>query len=123
MGYEIKLYVGSVYRPITKGETTSFMVAAMIDLCCIGNKTALGEVKADIPIYFYGEDGNTQITEDMYDKKLHAGKIEDLLKALETDRKDPYGRFEWAYQMVKAMTTVKKNKHCCRPTHFFLYGH
>jgi hypothetical protein len=111
MGYEVDLYLGEVsdFSVLDDKGIKWFSVCSMIDLSKPGYSSNIIKVKGEVPVYFYGTDGNTKITEDRYGEKLMAVKAQTLLDALEKDFKESkkdyggkgYRRFEMAVDLLK----------------------
>lgn len=94
-----------------------FMVYAELDLCKLGYQDdALNRLikksHEDAKrfwskefCYFYGTDGNTEITEDCYGEHFWPVPIEDVLAAINEsiDPKEPYRRLTWAKALLEVM--------------------
>jgi hypothetical protein len=99
---------------IPTGRTeTWFRDMAHIDLCCIGTgslsnlvtATQKGSKCPKHTLYFFSDDGNTQITEDKYGAPFKAVPVKEVLKALQDQQKaeGPYRRYNWAIALLKSM--------------------
>lgn len=123
MGYEVKLYAGRVTTQGRDGLGHWLQIWSMFDLCTPGYDSETYKLSADhsigVPIYFYGTDGNTEITSDCYDKRLKAIPLDDALKALETDSgSDSYRRFKIAVDVLRSL-----KEHSGESLSVVLYGH
>lgn len=101
-------------NPVPTGRTMHwFQEMAMVDLCKLGYQDdALNRLIADShkkaktdPLnvhYFFGSDGNTQITEDRYGSGMTPVPIADVLAAMEKYA-DYYRRTRWALALLRSM--------------------
>lgn len=128
MGYEQRIYVGEPSRypiPSIDGDKTWFQVFGMIDLCKVGACLAPDDVvKAGIPVFIFGSDGNTKIEKDCYGSPLVAvpiGYIVDALKAI--NAQENYTRTRWAYDMLVSMSKKRKGYHGMTATHCVIFGY
>ena len=110
MGYETKLIVGVNSKSAFATEPCSwFSVYAMIDLCYCGHASNIAKIdyrhKGKNPlVYWFADDGNTRITEDLYGNMSKLIPIKEVIKALEKDTKiSSYRRFTWALNLLKSM--------------------
>lgn len=109
MGYEVKVYVGRVSVSTTRDEQRRwFNTWAMIDICKPGYDSEIYKLSADHdigePIYIYGSDGDTEIVEDCYGKRLRAFPLDVALTALETDNGSTrYRRFQIAVDLLRSV--------------------
>jgi hypothetical protein len=129
MGYEVKMYVGSVSNHSKREDKNWFQEFAMLEMCKI-DRMPHHLLEKGTPIFFYGTDGNTEITEDCYGDKLLAVPIDLVRDYFKKLAKDDYLRYFWAYTLLNTMTTKSKelrakneNKHGRIPTHVFFFGH
>lgn len=109
MGYEVKIIVAGALSSYS--ESPKWLnVIAQIDMCKPGYESNLYRLcknRVGTPVFFYAEDGNTEITEDHYGEPLVAIPIHEVLQAVETDRaNDPYWRFDLACQ---TLAVIAKN--------------
>lgn len=110
MGYETKLLIGtrSKFGNVDE-EIKWFNIYASIDLCKCGYDSNIGNIpiahKGSKPlVYWYGFDGNLEITKDRYDEMPKPISIQTVIKALEKDIKvDQYHRFKWALSLLNGM--------------------
>lgn len=109
MGYEIKLIIGEVHSHGREEGRAWLQVWAQIDLCKPGYESKICNLPRQesdgVPVYFYGIDGNTEVTKDPYGQECIAVPIQAVLSALETDRaNDPkYRRFHWACDLLASI--------------------
>ncbi len=88
---------------------TYFMIYAEIDLCKLGRDSHIGKIltenKSDKEeFYYFGSDGNTKITEDIYGSKPNEISVAKCIEALRLDVKDSdYRRFKWALALLESM--------------------
>lgn len=103
MGYESKLYIAE--KTTVKGDNgmTYVSVIAMFDMCKIGNLSNVFEQKTDC--YFYADDGNTKVLEDMYGDALREATVEDVIYVLEeaVDSGEDYRRI---FPLLSALQTI-----------------
>lgn len=112
MGYETQLIIGDATGN-TYGGVRYFMTYATIDMCKLGQHSALYDLDwcnkkdSDDPVYgFYAPagDGDTQITEDRYGDVPKPIPIAKVIKALKKDfMRDDYRRIKWAIAMLEAI--------------------
>ena len=123
MGYEIKLYLGEVTD--LNGKNKYFSVTGMIDLRKPGYDSKIHTLQNSIDkskiiegVYFYGTDGDTQITEDKCGSQLVAIPAKDVLKAVEEDWENTkrdwnsnigYRRFYMAIYLLYSFVKSFKN--------------
>ena len=116
MGYELKLIIGKTssvtWTKLPTGTETWFQDMARLNLCKIGagalshlvTATQKGSKCPKHTLYFYSDDGNTQITEDKYGAPFKAVPVKRVLDAIKIDqKKDKYRRFTWAIALLKSM--------------------
>jgi hypothetical protein len=120
MGYETRLYIGAI-SSISKD--TYFSIFAMVDLCKTGTLIDDNDRNDGISVYFYGTDGNTKITEDLYGQALKAYPITKVKNILKKYIEEDYARYSWAYETILAITKKRKGKHAQQATHCILFGH
>lgn len=127
MGYETTIYVGSLpLLRLDKDRPLAWLqVMGMID-CSVLHDGLVSEevVKNGLPAYFFGTDGDTQITEDKYGTKLVAVPIKHViggLKQLLSTNK--YSRAQHAYDMLRSMKKKRKGYYGMIATHCIIYGH
>ena len=107
MGYETKLIIGSTHRQL---DGDIYLRPCMvIDLCKTDSNEILELANAvgDGKIYYYADDGNTQIREDRYGVKFTVHDIDtiiDIISRLKVDSE--YRRFEWAFS---SLTSIRDN--------------
>ena len=81
MGYESKIYIAEKGSLKDQNGMTYVSVIAMFDMCKIGNLVNVFDKKTDC--YFYADDGNTKVLEDMYGDTLKEATVEDVINVLE----------------------------------------
>lgn len=81
MGYESKIYIAEKASHKDQNGMTYASIIAMFDMHKMGNLTNVFEKKTDC--YFYADDGNTKVLEDMYGDAIREAKIEDFIYVLE----------------------------------------
>lgn len=107
MGYEAKMLVGEVSAPFSGDEARGswFRVIAMLELCKVGSDLHLAGAVSNRPVFFYGIDGNTEVTEDDYGKRLTALEVQEVLRDLQNaNAKEPYRRFQMAIELLESIT-------------------
>lgn len=113
MGYEVKMIVGTTpLSPDSHPDQPSkglFWIReiAELELCNIGDGPLyklIQKYKAmkQHPCYFYGSDGNTQVSTDRYDEALYKIPAKEVLKALRKDDLE-YRRIPIAIDLLKAI--------------------
>lgn len=104
MGYESKLYVVEKANSRFPSEEMRYcMVVAMFDLCKFYPLSMLLHEYPATECYFYADDGNTKVLEDMYGEPLKEIPIEDVIEILEDDlaRGSDYRRIYPLLAMLK----------------------
>ena len=102
MGYESRLYV---VHKLSRSEENGMIFGekvASFDLCKVSSvaKDIRSYPKTDT--YFYSDDGNTQIVEDLYGEPLTEIPIPDMIQILEKASSSiHYRRFNPCIQMLK----------------------
>ena len=133
MGYEVNVIIGEISEVIKPEDGKCYMnVISTFDLC----KVSLSDLKAAlkgkgirilerieemkiIPVYFYGTDGNTRITKDLYDEELIAFEPGLLLEELKKLReKDNYRRFPPCIALLESLLASFGS-----PFYVVLFGH
>jgi len=111
MGYEIKLIIGNLSEGGNGNQCC--LIIGTIDLCKVGDgpMSTLNAKREDTDngkVYFYADDGNTQIKKDLYDAPLRLRTLREVIKALEEESKISeekgetfYRRFDIALAMLK----------------------
>ncbi len=103
MGYESKLYV--VEKTTMSNENHMFygIVVAMFDL---SKTNAVSYRIVDYPYtdtYFFADDGNTEVIEDEYGKRLKEIPLKDMIEILrEIYAKSGYRRYKPALALLEA---------------------
>lgn len=87
MGYESKLYIVEK-QGWGEDERTYAEVIAMFDLCKYYFLSDKLRYKPKTNCYFYADDGDTQVLEDMYGQPLTEATIQDVIDILEEDVKN-----------------------------------
>ncbi len=88
---------------------TFFMISAEIEVGKIGGSHLFKALKKNTSktneYYWYGYDGNMQISEDRYGDKPELTSIQDCIAALKKDIKEDsgYHRFNWALSLLESM--------------------
>jgi bisphosphoglycerate-independent phosphoglycerate mutase (AlkP superfamily) len=103
MGYESKLYIAEKSSLKDDDGMTYVSIIAMFDMCKIGNLVNVFEDKTDC--YFYADDGNTKVLEDMYGDALTEATVEDVIYVLEeaVDNGENYRRL---FPLLSALKTI-----------------
>ena len=86
---------------------TYVSVIAMFDMCKAGNLVNVFDKKTDC--YFYADDGNTKVLEDMYGDTLKEATIEDVIYVLEeaVDSGENYRRI---FPLLSALKTIHEQQ-------------
>ena len=104
MGYESKLYI--VERGSLKDDDgkTYARVLAMFDMCKMGYHF-VDVFEKETDLYFYADDGNTRIVEDMYCDPIREATVEDVIDVLEeaVENGDDYRRI---FPLLAALKTL-----------------
>jgi hypothetical protein len=109
MGYEVKIFVGQVHVGQQRDKLGSwFQVWGMFDIRKPSYESRICKLALDgdtgAPIYFYGLDGNTEVTHDCYDKRLKAISLQSAYDALVEDSKDDdYRRYRVAADLLRSV--------------------
>ena len=111
MGYEVRMKIGNVS---SSGFISSI---AEVDLCKIGDDR-IDQLVQDSqnpeknisgkPVYFYGADGNTQITEDRYGKRMYPVSAKVVLNTFKKEMKEnkesaEYRRYKMALVLLESV--------------------
>jgi hypothetical protein len=109
MGYEVELYIGERDEQFRHIDSVDYLrVIATVELCKPGYNSKIYSLShnKDIgtPVFIYGSDGNTKITEDCYSKPLKSIPIADVIKAIKYDNKhELYRRFIIALELLQSI--------------------
>lgn len=107
-------------NPVLTGRTMQyFMPYVEIDMCklgydsdplndLIGISFQLARKNQQTVHYFYGSDGNIQITEDKYGAAMHPVPLKDLQTALNAITDMSYRRLKWLKALVDSMADDKE---------------
>lgn len=111
MGYESKLYVveKSDHR-FPDEEMRYCQVIAIFDLCKFYPLSSVINHYPKTECYFYADDGNTKVLEDMYGDPLREIPIEDVIDILETEL-DSNNDYRRIYPTLAALKTLSHRKH------------
>ena len=103
MGYESKIYIAEKSSLKDNDGMTYVQVIAMFNMCKMGSLTNVFEKKTDC--YFYADDGNTKVLEDMYGDALREAEIEDFIYVLEeaVDSGENYRRI---FPLLSTLQTI-----------------
>lgn len=102
MGYESKLYVIDKSDIFDANKMRFGVVVASFDLCKVHSVATDVRHYPKTDAYFYSNDGNTIITEDLYGKPLTEVPVPDMIQILERAANDGhYRRFKPCIQMLK----------------------
>jgi len=112
MGYETKMYVAVIHDTFRKYDDylAWAQIIGMFDLCKAGYDTETGKLISrqttkEPVVFFYGDDGNTQITHDRYGDALGVISIPDMIAAMKADNEvDEYRRFTIAIAFLEAVS-------------------
>ena len=110
MGYEVRMYVGwvSTYK-FDSEDSRYFSPTLTLNLgkihgTEISNLCSKVNKNEDDFVYFYGSDGETVITEDMYGKRLYALQLKTVLDAIKRDLKaHDYVFLKLAHEILKTL--------------------
>lgn len=107
MGYESKIYIAEKEDLKDKNGMTYVSVIAMFDMCKIGNLVNVFDKKTDC--YFYADDCNTKVLEDMYGNALKEATVEDVIYVLEeaVDNGENYRRI---FPLLSALKTIHEQQ-------------
>ena len=107
MGYESKIYIAEKGSLKDQNGMTYVSVIAMFDMCKIGNLVNVFDKKTDC--YFYADDGNTKVLEDMYGDTLKEATVEDVINVLEeaVDSGENYRRI---FPLLSALKTIHEQQ-------------
>lgn len=107
MGYESKIYIAEKGSMKDQNGMTYVSVIAMFDMCKIGNLVNVFDKKTDC--YFYADDGNTEVLEDMYGDTLKEATVEDVINVLEeaVDSGENYRRI---FPLLSALKTIHEQQ-------------
>ncbi len=107
MGYESKIYIAEKGSLKDQNGMTYVSVIAMFDMCKIGNLVNVFDKKTDC--YFYADDGNTKVLEDMYGDTLKESTVEDVINVLEeaVDSGENYRRI---FPLLSALKTIHEQQ-------------
>ncbi len=111
MGYESKLYVvtkSSYDSPSDEGMRYC-QVIAMFDLCKFYPLSCVVSTYPTTECYFYADDGNTRVLEDMYGDPLREIPIEDVIDILEGDLANG-SNYRRIYPVLGALKTLNEHK-------------
>ena len=123
MGYEVTMYIGEISTFENEGKHY-FSIIGMVELSKPGYSSEIYQMSSNKSpgfheIYFYGTDGNKQITEDDYGNTLKVLLPRRVLQALKRDNaNDPYRRFELAIALLERSILNFGNE-----LNVVLYGH
>lgn len=102
MGYESKLYVVQKLTRFEENGMRYGVIVASFDLCKVSSVAHDIRSYPKTDTYFYSDDGNTQIVEDLYGKPLTEIPIPDMIQILEKASSEiHYRRFNPCIQMLK----------------------
>lgn len=107
MGYESKIYICEKSSIKDNDGMTYVQVIAMFNMCKMGSLINVFEKKTDC--YFYADDGNTKVLEDMYGDTLREAEIEDFIYVLEeaVDSGENYRRI---FPLLSTLKTIYEQK-------------
>ena len=109
MSYETRLIVGKTRSALNEKGTAWFEKMAVIDLCVLGAPSSLLQLdwknkNKEPQVYWYLDNGNTQVTEDSYGdipKPLPIHLVNDaVMKDMASSK---YRRLGWALGLLEAM--------------------
>lgn len=123
MGYETKLIIGrKTNMEGYQNKDANFVIEiASIDLCKSDfYDTQLNKEEDTELVYIYGSDGNTEIVEDRYGKRLYAIEPKKVLKFMQNANKTAkYRRYNAAIPLLKSLIKDFKDEELT----CILYGH
>ena len=107
MGYESKLYIVEKAGIRDDNGMTYAQVIAMFDMCKMGDLGNVFEDKTNC--YFYADDGNTKVLEDMYGDYLREAEIKDVIYVLKeaVDAGESYRRI---FPLLATLQTIYEQK-------------
>lgn len=124
MGYESKLYVveKSSYDNINDEGMRYCQVIAMFDLCKFYPLSMLLSDYPTTECYFYADDGNTRVLEDMYGEPMREIPIEDVIDILAGDleRGSNYRRI---YPTLAALEALNEHRDQWKELTVLHYGY
>lgn len=123
MGYESKLYVVEKSNGMFINEEMRYChVIAMFDLCKFYPLSMLLKEYPTTECYFYADDGNTKVLEDMYGDPLKEIPIEDVIKILEGELEGG-SNYRRIYPTLAALKTLNEHKHQWNELTVLHYGY
>ncbi len=124
MGYESKIYVvskSSYDSPSDKGMRYC-QVIAMFDLCKFYPLSCVTSTYPTTECYFFADDGNTKVLEDMYGDPLKELPIEDVIEILETDLAMG-SNYRRIYPTLAALKAINEHKDQWKELAVLHYGY
>ena len=104
MGYESRLYIMEV-NDRRKSTHASFI--ARVDMAKVGSENGFYKLfDGELRYTIYSEDGNTELTKDLYGERPTVAPLERVIEWLENEMKtSTYRRFKPLYELLKALNT------------------
>lgn len=121
MGYESKLYVIEKTRCSFDDDGYKYaQVIAMFDMCKFYGLSDRLTKSPKTNYYFYADDGNTRVLEDMYGDKLTETSLADVIEILEEqiDNGETYRRIYPALAALKELEEHKDQWHELAVLHY-----
>ena len=103
-------------KPVETGRVMNYFTKyAEVDMCKLGGQDdslnrliqhsfSLAKQHPDKVYYFYGRDGNSEVTEDRYGARMHPVPLKDLVRALNDLPDLEYRRLRWLKALVDSMS-------------------
>lgn len=114
MGYEVKIYCGTVSNTSDADKGSYMEVVAMVALSKVPD---LSPSKTGTPVYFYYEqrDGDTSTTEDCYGDRLRAVPVKQMLEDVKKAQKrcPDYRRWKPAIALLESLVDFPGDKIYC----------
>lgn len=110
MGYESKLYVVEKYDSI-RDEKRFANVIAMFDMCKFYPLSDVLRSQPETDCYFYADDGDTQVLEDLYGKPLTEASVDKVVEILEAEisNGNDYRRIGPVLGFLRVVSKQQKN--------------
>lgn len=122
------MYVGEMTEQVwSPSKSNWFLIHAVLE---IGNPVYPGKIASLFPtendplVFIFGEDGDSQITEDKYGRKLRAIPVHRVIRALEEDDDDRRAYSScyytsWVLECIKTIVAAFERN----PLSIVIFGH
>lgn len=109
MGYESKIYIVEKRSKLPSEPKTYAQVIAMFDMCKCYFLSDIFRHKPETDCYFYSDDGNTQVLEDMYGDPLRETTPKVVIDVLEkaVSNGEDYRRI---FPLLSALKTIDEQQ-------------